>query len=90
MRSWHYRNKVGLYIYTNRRTFTGNIINESDRMMTIRDISGSEMNLSKSQILSRETSNKSLMPVGLLETLSEEEARDLLGYLMHFRNENEI
>jgi putative membrane-bound dehydrogenase-like protein len=72
------------------RTFTGNIINESDRMVTIRDIGGLEMTISKSQILSRETSDQSLMPVGLLETLSEEEVSDLLGYLMHFRVENEL
>ena len=49
--------------------------------MTLRVVGRGEVVLSKSEIQSREVSAKSLMPEGLLETLTEEEARALVAYL---------
>jgi len=43
--------------------------------------SGEESRIEKSDILSRETSPASMMPEGLLQSLSPEEVRDLVAYL---------
>jgi hypothetical protein len=39
--------------------------------------------LAKSEIAKREVSEVSMMPDGLLLAFSEEQVRDLIGYLMH-------
>jgi len=44
---------------------------------------GSEAVVEKSTVASREVLPNSLMPAGLLDTLSKEECRDLVAYLMH-------
>ena len=62
------------------RTYSGNIEMETDRQVLLRTISET-VNISKSEIQSRETSTKSLMPEGLLETLTNQEIIDLVAYL---------
>lgn len=42
---------------------------------------GQDATIAKSEILSREKSAVSLMPEGLLKTLSNDEVRDLIAYL---------
>ena len=62
------------------RTYEGNIYREDDQQITLRII-GQDVVISKSEILSRENSLVSMMPEGLLEALSDQQARDLIGYL---------
>jgi putative heme-binding domain-containing protein len=71
-----------LQIITTRdgRTFAGNIANENNRQVTIRMV-GQESVIDKSTIQSRERVETSMMPEGLLDTLSDEEVINLVGYL---------
>ncbi|WP_198439681.1 PVC-type heme-binding CxxCH protein [Pareuzebyella sediminis] len=63
------------------RTFSGNVIAENDRQVTLRVIGQDELVLNKSDIQSRETASSSMMPEGLLETLSDKEVIDLIAFL---------
>jgi putative membrane-bound dehydrogenase-like protein len=62
------------------RTLAGNLAAEDDQQVTLRMI-GQDTVIAKSEILSREKSAVSLMPEGLLKTLSNDEVRDLIAYL---------
>ena len=53
---------------------------EDDRQLTLRLI-GEDTRIEKADILSRDTSSASMMPEGLLQTLSPDEVRDLIAYL---------
>ena len=64
------------------RTYVGNIIRETDRQVTLRVAGQLEgVSINKSEIQSREVTPTSMMPSGLLESLSEKEIVDLVGYL---------
>ncbi len=63
------------------RTYSGNIIGENDRQVTLRVIGQDQLVLNKSDIQSQETASVSLMPEGLIETLTDKEVVDLIGYL---------
>jgi putative heme-binding domain-containing protein len=54
----------------------------TDRTLTLRGLTG-ETVVALADVASEETSDDSLMPAGLLESLSPDEVRDLMGYLMH-------
>ena len=62
------------------RTLAGNLAAENERQVTLRMI-GQDSVVAKSEIVSREVSPVSMMPDGLLQTLTTEETRDLIGYL---------
>jgi len=62
------------------RTLAGNAAAEDDQRLTLRLI-GQDTVIAKSEILSREKSPISMMPEGLLQSLSNDEVRDLLAYL---------
>ncbi len=62
------------------RTLSGNVAAEDDRQLTLRLI-GQDTAIAKSEIVSREKSPVSLMPEGLLQSLAQDEVRDLLAYL---------
>ncbi len=62
------------------RTLAGNAAAEDAQQLTLRLI-GQDTVIAKSEILSREKSPLSMMPEGLLKTLSTEEVRDLIAYL---------
>ena len=62
------------------RTLAGNIAAEDERQVVLRTV-GQETPVAKADILSREVSPVSMMPEGLLKTLSNEEVRDLIAYL---------
>jgi putative membrane-bound dehydrogenase-like protein len=62
------------------RTLAGNIAAEDEQQVTLRLI-GEDTILARSEILARETSAVSMMPEGLLKSLSQDEVRDLIGYL---------
>jgi putative membrane-bound dehydrogenase-like protein len=76
-----------LKIITTRdgRTLTGNIARENDRQLTLRMV-GQDTVIDKSTIQSRETVPVSMMPEGLLETLTEKEVIDLVAYLRTMEN----
>lgn len=63
------------------RTYSGNIIGENDRQLTMRVIGQDQLVINKSDIQSQETAAVSMMPEGLLETFSDQEILDLIGYL---------
>jgi putative heme-binding domain-containing protein len=63
------------------RTYSGNVIAENERQVTLRVIGQDQLVLNKSDIQSREVAATSLMPERLLETLTDKEVVDLIGYL---------
>ena len=62
------------------RTYAGNVASEDDSQVTLRMI-GQNVTIGKSDILSREVLPLSMMPEGLLSSLTDSEVRDLVGYL---------
>lgn len=63
------------------RTYSGNVIAENDRNITLRIVGQDPINISKSQIQSRDVTEKSMMPEGLLNNLTDKEVLDLFAYL---------
>lgn len=64
------------------RTYLGNIAAENDRQIVMRIVGQEELIINKADIQSRESSEVSMMPQGLLQTLSDEEVADLIKYIM--------
>ena len=58
-----------------------NVIAENDRQVTMRIVGKESSKINKSDIQSREVMPTSLMPVGILETIQENEVLDLVKYL---------
>ena len=63
------------------RTYSGNVISENVRSLTLRVVGQVPITISKSQIRTRDTSEKSMMPEGLLNNLTNSEVLDLMAYL---------
>jgi putative heme-binding domain-containing protein len=63
------------------RTYSGNIISENDRQLTLRVIGQDQLVINKSDIQSQETAAVSMMPEGLMQTLTDKEVLDLFAYL---------
>src|SRR5690606_20518517 len=63
------------------RTYRGNIGQESDRNLTLRVIGQTPVVINHSQILSKTVSEKSMMPEGLMDNLTDEEVIDLFAYM---------
>lgn len=63
------------------RTYTGNIIAENDRGLTLRVVGQDPISINKSDMLSKEVTTNSLMPQGLLNPLTDEEVINLVAYL---------
>ncbi len=72
-----------LVVVTTRdgRTYSGNVIGENERQITMRIVGQDAVNITKSSIQSREVMPVSMMPQGQLNNLSEKETVDLLTYL---------
>ena len=72
-----------LVVVTTRdgRTYSGNVIGENERQVTMRIVGQDAVNITKSSIQSREVMPVSMMPQGQLNNLSEKETVDLLTYL---------
>jgi len=72
-----------LVVVTTRdgRTYSGNVTSENDRQVTMRIVGKESTKINKSDIQSRETMATSLMPVGILETIKENEVLDLVKFL---------
>ncbi|PHN05994.1 PVC-type heme-binding CxxCH protein [Flavilitoribacter nigricans] len=63
------------------RTFSGNIVAENDQQLTMRVVGQDEIQISQSNIQSREVTPKSMMPEGLLQYLTDKEILDLVAFL---------
>ena len=61
--------------------YRGTIIYESVDGITLQDLDGKTIRINQSQIESRTTSEKSLMPDGLLEELKPSQWADLFAYM---------
>jgi putative heme-binding domain-containing protein len=66
--------------------FSGNIKSEDDQRVVL-NMFGQEFIIPKSDIISRNQVETSMMPEGLLDNLTKEEVRDLIAYL---RTEKQI
>ena len=66
--------------------FSGNIKSE-DAQRVVLNMFGQEFIIPKSDIISRNQVETSMMPEGLLDNLTKEEVRDLIAYL---RTEKQI
>lgn len=64
------------------RTYSGNVVSENERSLMLRVVGQNDaIPINKSTILSKEMTSKSMMPEGLLNTLTDEEVLDLVAYL---------
>jgi len=72
-----------LVVITTRdgRTYSGNVIAENERQITMRIVGQETTLINKSNIQTREVMPVSMMPNGLFETLTNQEVIDLVGYL---------
>ncbi len=64
------------------QTLMGFLDAQTPQSVTIRDLNGQKLVLSRTDMKSLTASPISLMPEGLLDALSEQQVRDLFGYLM--------
>jgi putative membrane-bound dehydrogenase-like protein len=63
------------------RTYTGNLISENQRQITLRVVGQDPVIINKSSIQSKDVTEVSMMPPGLFENLTEKQIVDLMGYL---------
>jgi putative membrane-bound dehydrogenase-like protein len=63
------------------RTYTGNVASENERQVQMRVVGQDVVMLNKSDIQSREVTPVSMMPTGLLETLTDKEVVDLIAFM---------
>ena len=63
------------------RTYSGNVIAENDRQVTLRVVGQDAVVINKSSIQSREVTPVSMMPPGLFNNLTDAEVLDLVAYL---------
>ena len=68
------------------RTFSGNVVSETDQQLTLRVVGRDNALIRKSDIQSRETTAASMMPTGLFDSLTDREVIDLVGYLRTVKN----
>lgn len=72
-----------LVVITTRdgRTYSGNVVGENDRQITMRIVGRDSVVINKSDIQSHETTDESMMPPGLFNALTDKEVVDLVAYL---------
>jgi putative heme-binding domain-containing protein len=63
------------------RTYLGNITADTERQVTLRVVGQDAVVIDRADIESLEVTTASLMPEGLLDTLSDEQVLDLIAYL---------
>ena len=69
------------FTMTDKRQLAGFVVREGPDDVVIRDLTGAETTLRKSQIASRSVSEGSVMPPGLVDTLTLQELASLLAFL---------
>ena len=74
--------RMSVLLTDDDRILNGLVIDESDRTITIQTAT-EQLTLDKDSIQSRKITEKSPMPDGLLDSLSGDQIRDLIGYLRH-------
>ena len=72
--------RMTILLTTDNRIFNGLVTDETDRTLSIQTAT-ERIIFDKQKIQSRKITDKSPMPDGLLDTLSAQEIRDLVGYL---------
>jgi len=72
--------QVSIITTENGRTLTGIIKEETERALTVQT-QNEVVIIPKNEIESRRQSNLSMMPEGMMERMTNEEVRDLVGYL---------
>jgi putative heme-binding domain-containing protein len=73
--------KMVLVTTRDGRTFSGNVIAETERQVTLRVVGRENAVISKPDIQSREATAVSMMPSGLFDSLTDREVIDLVAYL---------
>lgn len=63
------------------RTYSGNVVSENPRQITLRIVGQDAVIVNKSDIQSREVTDVSMMPPGLFDMLRDEEVLDLVAFL---------
>jgi len=63
------------------RTYVGNVAKETERQLTLKIVGQDAVTVNKSDIQTRETTPVSMMPTGLLESLSNQEITELIAYM---------
>jgi putative membrane-bound dehydrogenase-like protein len=63
------------------RLYSGNVVSENERQLTMRVVGQDAVVINKSSIQSREVTPTSLMPIGLFDNLTNTELLDLVKYL---------
>ena len=63
------------------RTYSGNILSEDGRYLTLKVVGQDPISINSSKIQSREDTSKSMMPEGLLNSLTDQDVVHLFAYL---------
>lgn len=69
------------------RTYLGTVASDTDRHLVLKVVGQDQVTINKSDIQSREDTPSSMMPAGLINTMSDQEVLDLVAYL---RSQKEI
>ena len=72
--------KMVLVTTRDGRTFSGNVIAETNRQLTLRVVGRDNPVISESDIQSREATSVSMMPTGLFDSLTDREVRTWLRF----------
>ena len=75
------RYRTTLFETVDGQLVSGSIVYENVDGVTIREPSGQTVRLNRDQIEAKRRSQKSLMPMGLLDQASDQEVADLMAYL---------
>ncbi len=63
------------------RTYSGNIVSQNERQTTMRIVGQDNLVLNNSDIQSKDITDKSMMPEGILNTLTDQEVLNLVAYM---------
>ncbi|MGC1240645.1 MAG: hypothetical protein WA874_03610, partial [Chryseosolibacter sp.] len=61
--------------------YSGNIVNENARQITLRVVGQDAVVVNKSEVQSKEVTDVSMMPPGLFDMLRDDEVLDLVAFL---------
>ncbi len=70
-----------LVVTNDGRALTGFLVDQDNRLVVLRGADGQDISLARSQIDEMKVIPQSIMPEGLLDTLTDQQVRDLFAYL---------
>jgi len=73
--------KMVLVTTRDGRTFAGTIVSETERQLTLRVVGQDTAAINKGDILGRETTSQSMMPMGLFDAMAPKDVINLVSYL---------